>query len=283
MNKNPISLLYIALAFATLCAISACKGRSEMPTEATDSIGDSILADTTAEDSIDELTEATPPKKADGLFDDFMFSFMKSRHFQRERIVFPLACNTDGETSYITEKEWKHDRMYSQYEMYTLIFDSEKAEKAAKDTTLRRVVVEEIDLETGRAKSYDFRKNEGEWKLTSLTDAAMGQSENSDFYSFYHRFATENDFRQEHIENPLKFSTFDDDEFRVVENEIEPADFESHAPELPTSKITNILYGQTFNNSNLRILSFRANASGMECQMTFKRNNGEWRLTRLDN
>lgn len=277
------ALFHLIAALTALSLVFSCKGKTEMPVEGTDSIADSTLIDSVGEDTLPDVVKEEPPKKADELFDDFAFSFMQNRNFQKRRINFPLVCETDGEVQKISEREWRYDRMYSQYEMYTLIFDNAKAEKAAKDTTLHRVIVEELDLDTGRAKSYDFRRNNGEWRLTRLTDAPMEHSENSEFYSFYHRFATDEDFQLAHIASPLKFSTFDDDEFKTVELNIEPEEFADYAPELPKSKITNILYGQTFKNSNLRILSLRALAGGMECQMVFKKTGGEWRLTRLDN
>lgn len=276
--------LFLAFAVGILLCYG-CKSKNDVPVEITDAFVDTATRlDVAQDDSIPgEVEVPEPPKKADELFDDFAFAFMKNRKFQKERIEWPLAYNVDGRSEQISSSQWKYDSMYSRYEIYTLIFADTKGDKAAKDTTLHRVVVEELDLDSQRAKSYDFERKNGEWMLTSLTNGPMDESENSDFYRFYHKFATDEDFRQAHIVSPLPFSTFDDDEFRVVETTIDPADFDECAPELPKSKITNILYGQKYKNSNLRVLSLRAHASGMECQMVFKRANGEWQLTRLEN
>lgn len=279
---------YIIFAFTMVVAIVltiACKSKTEMPVEAVMSQSeDTTNIEVAQEDSIPgEVAVPEPPKKADELFDDFAFAFMKNRKFQKERITFPLPYTLDGEAREISDSQWKYDSMYSRYEMYTLIFDSKKAEKAAKDTKIDRVVVEELDLETQRAKSYEFQRLDGEWMLTSLADGPMTDSENHDFYGFYHRFATDEEYQKSHIAQQLKFSTFDDDEFKMKEFTITPDDFAECAPELPQSRITNILYGQTFTNSNFRVLSLRAHASGMEAQMEFKKSGGEWKLTRLEN
>lgn len=283
---NIHSIIRIVVAsIAALCLMWGCKSKTETPVEIADMTpADTTVAPELVEDTLpEELSVPEPPKKADELFDDFIFAFMKNKSYQRQRVAFPLEYTYDGETKQLSQHDWKFDSMYSRYEMYTLIFDSEKADKMAKDTSVDRVIVEELDLDTQRAKNYDFKRENAEWRLTSLTDGPMENSVNSEFYSFYHQFATDPGFRTAHIVSPLPFSTFDDDEFKTVETTLNPEEFEEHSPELPKSKITNILYGQTFNNSNLRILSLRAHASGFECKMVFKKNGGEWMLTRLEN
>lgn len=283
MNKlSHIPLLLIA-TLATLFTTMACKSRTELPTEETDSIGIDTTQSSLNGDTLQDEVEVIPTKKADELFDDFAFAFMKNRYFQKQRIDFPLSFYDNGETKQITQEEWQFDRMYSQYEIYTLIFDNTKAEKAAKDTTLRDVTVEELNLDTRHTRSYDFKRKNGEWRLTALSEKAMGESANRDFYDFYHRFSTDREYQRNHISNPLEFCTFDDDTFEMIEGIIAPEQFYDFAPELPTSKITNILYGQTFRNSNTRILSLRTLSGGMECTMVFKKQNGEWTLSRLEN
>ena len=275
----------LQLLIATLLLIS-CKGKTDLPEEEVEAVRtDSAAIDsTTTTDSIAEMEIEAPPKKADELFDDFVFAFMKNQYFQKQRIDFPLSYTVDDEKTRIRRKDWTFDRMYSMEEVYTLIFDSAKGEEKAKDTTLRSVTVEEINIETFRTKAYNFKKREGEWRLVGISELNLDDSENSDFYSFYHQFAPDPDFQLHHIASPLTFSTYDTDSFEVVDGVISPEQFKDFAPELPKTKITNILYGQTFKNSRLRILSIRALSGGMESNMQFEKNDeGEWMLTRLDN
>lgn len=286
MNNTLLSsnALPVGAALTVIILMTGCKGRTEVPTEENDNIVETLLADSTDSVLNEEIVEVIPTRRADELFDDFAFAFMQNRYFQKQRTDFPLPYNVNGEERTINRNEWEYDRMYSQYELYTLIFDSERGERAAKDTTLQRVTVEELDLADRHTRSYDFRRREGEWRLTSLTEGTMGQSVNNDFYEFYHRFATDADYQLRHINDPLNFSTWDDDVFETVEGIISPEQFNDFAPELPTTKITNILYGQSFSNSRTRILSLRALAGGMECTMKFEKgDDGEWMLTRLEN
>lgn len=265
--------------------MGGCKHRNDVPTEAIPTV-DSSQTDTTAtaSDSILEAQDTiAPPKKADEFFDDFAFAFMKNRRFQRSRISFPLPYTIDGQTKHIARNAWKFDRMYATHEVYTLIFDSHKGAKMAKDTTVKKVVVEELNLEHQRVKSYHFERKSGEWRLVALNDQSMEESVNSDFYQFYHRFATDDDFQSTHVAESLKFSTYDEDNFQRIKGTISAAQWKDFAPELPQTQLTNILYGQTYKNSKLRILSISSLSGGMTSTLTFKKKNGEWILTQLDN
>ena len=120
----------LQLLVATLLLIS-CKGKTDLPEEEVEAVRtDSAAIDsTTTTDSIAEMEIEAPPKKADELFDDFVFAFMKNKYFQKQRIDFPLSYTVDDEKTRIRRKDWTFDRMYSMEEVYTLIFDRAKARK----------------------------------------------------------------------------------------------------------------------------------------------------------
>ena len=277
--------LLFLVATGTILLMGGCKHRNDTPTDAV-ATADSSQIDTTITDNdsiVEEQDTIAPPKKADEFFDDFAFAFMKNRRFQRSRISFPLPYTIDGQTKHIARNAWKFDRMYATREVYTLIFDSHKGAKMAKDTTVKKVVVEELNLEHQRVKSYHFERKSGEWRLVALNDQSMEESVNSDFYQFYHRFATDVDFQSTHVAESLKFSTYDEDNFQRIKGTISAAQWKDFAPELPQTQLTNILYGQTYKNSKLRILSISSLSGGMTSTLTFKKKNGEWILTQLDN
>lgn len=280
-TRYKILLPLVALAIL-IATIVSCKGRSELPTEEADTTA-VASADTMDAEGTTEIVEVVPTKKADELFDDFLFAFMKNRHFQKQRIQFPLTYREDDNVTTIERKDWENDPMFSKYEVFTLIFDSKKGENLAKDTTLTHVVVEELNLDTQRTKSYNFKRTNGEWKLADISAQPMSESENSEFFNFYHKFATDTEFRQRHICDQVQFSTFDDDTFETIEGVIAASQFDEFAPELPTTKVTDIRYGQDHANTNTRILSIRALAGGMESNLQFKKIENEWMLTRLDN
>lgn len=273
----------LTLLLAVGSMLTSCKNKTEIPAEEVFNT-DSIAEDTTSKDSLAEEKIDVPPQKADELFDDFVFAFMKNPYFQKARTNFPLPYTVDGERQSIARKAWVFNKMFSEEEVYTLIFNNIKEEAIAKDTTLKQVTVEEINIDTHRTKSYYFKRSNGEWRLTAMGEQDFGESKNSDFYIFYQHFATDEEFQHDHIEDPLPFSTYDEDIFEVVDGVIAADQFKDFAPELPKKKITNILYGQAFHNPKFRILSIRALSSGMESNMQFRKNaEGEWMLTRLEN
>lgn len=46
--------------------------------------------------------------------------------------------------------------------------------------------------------------------------------------------------------------------------------------------IYNIIYGQKYTESTQKIFVIRGIANGLETQLTFKRVNGKWMLTKLE-
>lgn len=234
--------------------------------------------DSTAADSL-----PLPPKAADGLFDDFIYSYMRVRRFQLERTVFPLPNYVDGQNRPIAKSAWKFDPMYKNLDVYTLIFDSSRSIKAEKDTSLRHVVFEWAYLEKHRVKQYVFDKVDGQWRLTRLESHDMNRNVNSDFYNFYRRFSVDKKFQKSHIKEPFAFKTYDYENFQSIEGLLDVEQWPDYRPKLPSGTITNINYGQSYANSRRRVLMICSQSGGMGCSLTFERYGKDWRLVRLEN
>ena len=141
---------FLFLMMACALFSFSCTRKGQQPAEET--LADSVIADTVeAEPETDSVTVA-PSKKADGLFDDFIFVFMKNKAFQKERIKFPLNVVKQGIASSIMEKDWKYDPLYSRNDTYTIIFDSERSLNDPKRTDLKHVVVEWVYLTQHKVK-----------------------------------------------------------------------------------------------------------------------------------
>ena len=156
-------------------------------------------------------------KSADGLFDDFIYSFMRNPRFQSERILFPLANIVDGVNHPIAKKLWKFDPLYRNQDVYTIIFDNARSIKAEKDTSLRKTTVEWVYLNDHRVKQYKFEKKREQWMLVEINQHDMRLNVNSDFYEFYRQFSSNKSFQKKHISNPFQFKTYDFDNFRNIE------------------------------------------------------------------
>lgn len=269
------TLFICLLATLALCACRTDKAEQAKP-QGADSLSephDSIAADSVA----------LPPKAADGLFDDFIYAYMRNKRFQFERTDFPLPNIIDGKNFPIERKDWKYDRLYSRADTYTLIFDSERDIKAEKDTALKNVVVEWVNLTRKRVKQYHFAKADGEWRLVRLEQHDLRKNINSDFYAFYARFAIDKAFQQTHIANPFKFRTHDFDNFQVIDGVLDVEQWPDYSPRLPSGTITNINYGQRYGNRRTRVLMLCSPSGGMGCSLTFERKGKSWILTKLVN
>lgn len=259
----------------------ACHENSPKTTDPEPDDTTAVAADTAALLAPDSLPD--PPKAADGLFDDFIYSYMRSPRFQMARTVFPLPHYIDGVNHPIARDAWKFDRLYSTQEVYTIIFDNAKSISAEKDTSLHHVVVESVNLDKMRVKQYVFTKTNGQWRLAQLNSHQMKENINSDFYIFYRHFASNHTFQNEHIADPFHFKTYDSDNFQTIEGLLDVSQWPDYRPDLPTGTITNINYGQSYGNARRRVLMLCSPSGGMGCSLTFVRSGNTWLLERLEN
>ena len=276
----------VAFVFAAcMLMLTWTTGCSDKKPVAADSVVvDSLPAvDTAAVDTMDQLiSEQQMPKAADELFDDFIFNFAANRKLQMNRIKFPLKVVDGDEVSYIKKGQWKMEHFFMDQGYYTLIFDNMKQMDLVKDTSINNVVVEKVYLAEEKVKKYMFERLGGRWMLTSVQTNAMIQNTNASFLAFYQRFASDPDFQLESLNNPVMFTGPDpDDDFSTMTGEIAPETWSAFAPELPSGFIYNIMYGQKYTEGNKKIFVMRGIANGMEMELTFKKIDGEWKLTAL--
>lgn len=271
--------------FAALLLVAACNGNKCEPSPEENKTAEDtvVLPDTATTDTLAGSEDVEPPVAADGLFDDFVYGFMKNRKFQTERIKFPLTNKTDGENHPLTRKDWTFDPLYAKNDTYTMIFNSEKAMSSEKDTAVNHVIVEWIYLDRQRVKQYVFNKERGKWMLTALEHHALEKNRDSDFYAFYRRFATDTEYQQRHIRNPFTFKTYDYDNFQQIEGLLDVDQWPDYRPDLPHGTITNIRYGQPGAGTDTRILIISSLSGGMNCNLTFRKNAGKWMLVKMEN
>ncbi len=244
-------------------------------------IEDSAFTDTLAV----EFGENLPmPKAADELFDDFIFNFAVNKKLQKERILFPLLAVNGDKREKIERSKWKMDNFFMKQGFYTLLFDNEEHMEVVKDTTISHAVLERIYFTTNSVIQYIFDRPRGAWMLTAIKTIPISKSNNASFLTFYHQFSTDNDFQMEHIADEVQFVGPDpDDDFSQMEGIITPDTWEAFAPELPEKMIYNIIYGRPKKETATKLFVLRGIANGLEVEMSFKRKDGKWILTKLNN
>ena len=261
----------------------ACQGNKnekmteQEPADSTDSLATSAAA-------MEAVLEANPlPKAADELFDDFFFNFIDNRKLQRERIRFPLPVEKGKQTELLESGQWKTDRFFVNQGYYTLIFDNRKQMELMKDTAVAHVVVENILLDQKWVKQYVFEREQGLWMLTAIRHKHFSETANASFLAFYSRFATDTVFQIQSLHDPVTCTGPDpDDDFKQIEGVITPDTWLAFAPEMPAGMIYNIIYGKDYVESRRKIFLIRGIANGLEIEMEFSRQAGNWKLTTLN-
>jgi len=274
---------YLSAVFCVLL-LMACGGQKagkvleEAPAD-TIAAADDVVATDSVEDPLADLPV---PKAIDELFDDFIFNFAANKKLQRERIMFPLKSIKGGKEEKIAKEQWRIERYFMRQQYYTLLFDSEKDMEVVKDTSIHHAVVEMIYFNTGAVIQHVFDRLRGVWMLTAIETIPISQSNNASFLTFYHQFVTDSTFQAHSISDMIYFEGPDpDDDFARMEGEISAETWDAFAPVLPGKMIYNIVYGQPRKEGNQKVFVLRGIANGMELEMTFRRKEGVWKLTKL--
>lgn len=267
------------LLLVAACVLAAC-GRRETPrTEVADA--DTVPADSVVTDSVE--TEADPPSAADERFDDFIYDFMRNERFQRKHVAFPLPVVTDGQSRRVSAAEWRHDRLFSQSDVYAMLLRGDRRAGLEADTAVGRAAVEWIYLETLRVKRYEFLRRQGRWMLTSIDAHALREDEDLSFFRFYHRFVTDSLYQRRHVHNPLPFRTYDYDEFQQIDGVLDVDQWFAFQPTLPAEAVPCVRYGEPGPDSPLRVFVISSRSTEMKCFLRFRRTGSEWQLIRFEN
>ena len=87
------------------------------------------------------------PERADELFDDFIFEFARLKKLQLARVKFPLPSIANGDTTWLTEEQWRYEPLFRGHDYYTVFYNDEEQMDMEKRTDLEVVEVEQIHLE----------------------------------------------------------------------------------------------------------------------------------------
>ena len=269
-----------------MMTFTGCK--NEKPAVNADStVLDTEVTDTTDSDTMAEIIAETPmPKAADQLFDDFFFNFIASPKVQKARIKWPLPIVTytdkQEHTVLMKKNQWKMDKFFRKQGYYTLIFDNEKQMSAAKSTKLDTVVVEKIKLREGSVTQYWFDHQNGKWEMNQIRNISFQDSKNASFLTFLQKFFTADGRGM--IKDPLPYHGADPngEETNIITTTIPASDWSTYLPTVPGDVIYNILYGQKYGEGKTKILDFKGLANGLETQLIFKKQKGDWHLVKIN-
>ena len=292
-GKRTKRVLYVALAACVAVAlILSCKGNGKVHvSDADDLLEDTLWTDSLESDAdtllLDLETIDTPlPETVDELFDDFLFSFDQSNRLQRSRILFPLSViNADGETQQIERQEWNHHYMLLHQDYCTVLWNSRRQMVLAQDTSVCDARVDQIYLHSRIIDSYIFHRDSvsRQWMLTEVCKIPFENTDLANFLDFYREFATDSIFQRRHVADPLRYTTTNDDDYEMVEGNINTDQWFEFQPDIPEDILVNIAYGQTYHNAHRMLLQIRGINNGLQTLFVFNRDGERWRLVEYEN
>lgn len=281
-RKITFSVISFSLFFFMSCGGGTPKKTVENTYE-----NDQIYTDEFAlEDSTGDSFKGSPyPMAVDDSFDDFVFAFAANREFQHQRTQLPLPIYEGNDSSFITEEQWVQDSLFVDRYFYTLLFDKEDDMELISHPDLQEAKVEWLYLDTNHTKSYNFKRENNIWMLKSISKAILENYKNEEFVNFYNKFASDTVFQISRLVMPLEYTTVDpEDDFQILETEIDSNSWTSLKPVLPTSRLVNINYGQSNDpESKTKILAVKGISNGFSNVFFFRINsNGKWELYKFE-
>ena len=277
----------VVWCMALAAVLAACNGKraASKVDYAADSVFESSFGPSDSFNASSASLDEELPKRADELFDDFIFEFARLKKVRLERVEFPLLSVVRGDTVWLTEEQWKYESLFMDQDYYTVFYNDEEQMDLEKRTDLDKVDVEQIHLEKRWVKTCRFQRLKGEWRLTQESIRDFTAAEPLDkFMDFYRRFVSDAAFQQRSVSNPLRYVTTDpDDDFNTIEGTLDHDQWDAFKPQLPDGVITNIRYGQTYDDPEGMILVKAGISNGLMDILDFRKKDGEWKLVSYEN
>lgn len=189
-----------------------------------------------------------------------------------------------GKGNLFNKKKWKFDAIHIRGDYYTVLYNNERQLKKVVHKNLSRVAIELIYPDKKMYRQYVFEQLQNKWFLTSIGDYSLSRNKNAEFYAFYERFVSDSVFQREHVADPLGFVTYDEDNhYERIDGVVDIDQWFVFRPDLPKGVLTNIDYGQPFNDSNKRIFVMHGLSNGMQSVFRFQKIKGSWYLNSFEN
>ena len=275
----------LSLAF---CLFLSCQSRSNSR-EIVESADSLLYAEEDTfdipEKEEDALEEVGSLEHLDVNFDDFMFSFIRSRQLQRERVSRDLfVYDEEGNEVALSRRDLRDAFSFLNGEYYTVLYGNVNQIEEEKNNQSDVIDVERIDLDLFHVTTYTFLQEKGKWMLADLNDNSFAEDELSDFLTFYAHFSVDSVFQAESIAQPLTIRMMDpDDELGVIDGTIDALQWSIFCPDVPEGVISKIRYGQSYDNPRHIVLQKCGISNGMQELFTFDKTGGRWRLTAYEN
>lgn len=246
---------------------------------------DTVSLDTLSEheERVEELSLSSQHTET---FSDFFYSFLNNRRFQAERVKFPLSvCDIEGNERVITSgRDFRVYFTWPSLDEYCLLLNDEaQMDDLLNSLELQDVEVQLIELRSGEIRAFYFHRADKQWQLTHSREY-VAEGNLLDFLHFYDHFSTDSLFQQQSLSGTIRYTMSDpDDGYSQIEGTLDPAQWIAFRPELPTHRITNVLFGQRLKQTDEIVFMHCGIGNGLMEAFTFRNSGGKWRLAAFKN
>lgn len=248
------------------------------------------VADTVVEEGDSDTRFFSPVEEnffsgEDGIFEEFLYEFAGDTLLQMHRIHFPLPyINNKGEEHLLSEQDWPSSRLLCLTDIYHTLFEHDAEMDAERDTSMAKVDLECVDMQTGMVRTFRFEKQKGYWQLCKIVEQELASYRHREFYAFYHRFVTDSLYQSRHVNDPMTFVTVDpEDDFNIIEANIDMEQWFAFHPLSPEQLMINVDYGvKSTLRPKRKILTCKSLGGNFNTTSYFRRIDGEWMLTRFE-
>lgn len=281
--------------FFWICVVAiACGACDRKKTEKTGAETDTLVipvtvADTLVEEeTLDTLSFSSVREKyfsgEDGIFEEFVYEFFSDTLMQKHRIRFPLSYVGKGEERQLGEQDWASSTLFALPDIYHTLFEHDVEMDVERDTSMQKVNLECVDVKGGLVRIFFFEKQEGHWLLLRVREQDFSSYKHREFFTFYHRFATDSLFQSHHVNDPMTFVTVDpEDDFNILEANIDMEQWFAFRPILPEHLLVHVDYGvKPSRRPQRKILTCKSLGGNFNTTSYFRRIGGEWMLTRFE-
>ena len=265
MDKRIYGMLPMTIIGITIVLMTSCVGGRSDVEEGNEA--DTTDVDLMGLEELDLFAEETIPKSADELFDDFLYSYVSNSEFRRQRTAY-------GVRQFIMDDEMP----------LVVIYDREEDLQLQKDTSVVRVVMEQIEWTENTIHRYEFNRKDDMWMLTSMTDDDIMDTPNASFLVFLRDFMTDSLYRNESLRLPLTMNYYSEEDEGMVEMELTYDEWTELFADLPdmTQQLINIDYGQPQFSENRKSLQLQGLSNGLFLTFHFDFTDSHWCLIAIE-
>ncbi len=209
-------------------------------------------------------------------FMSFFESFMWDRELQKNKVVYPITIE-DKEIK--ASKDWNYLPFYT-ISSYMPILHFDTLTYFDNDIFNPTITAYMLNFKNHNSTVYSFQKSNQDWKLIDAKIDSINDVPDYEFILFLTKFSEDSIFQIAHTVFPMpNYYADSDNDFETVNGSMQLKDWK-HIDLI--KHLDKLLIFDLKNNSDYRNIFFRGIENGIFVKYTFNKQNGEWKLIKLE-